>query len=418
MLLPQIVDSRVASSRQQRLREKREEMMSFQNSSINVLVELLEDAPSSANSDWQGKTLSYAAFREMGRNPRLPQDGLLVRVLFAPSTFFQLPKDETGAVFVSMLFDFALEYRAQRLMMLDLAELDARGTGHLDYSQVVEFVQLQTKGKSQLAGFATGRRAELYHAMMARRIMFPLLLPSQRISIKSLLLSTMLSELRLALDEDKPMPNSFSPLHFEDLERAFSQLDVDGNGTLNREEFSKIRLGRYNNHPSVTELVVSRIFESKLSSGGEMDFCAFVDFVLASQHKQCASALRYFWEVMDLEGESALTHRTVTRLLVEVKHAAMATGFAYYEKGVSVESVCNEVFDLFSHRASEDRITWSEFKQSTLSAVIVIGMLTDPNAFVEYDTRETRLQQRSSAEDDSSSWQMDEEDRDELDNVI
>ncbi|KAH9251053.1 hypothetical protein BASA81_011113 [Batrachochytrium salamandrivorans] len=348
MLLPRIVDSRLASSRPQMLRAKREEMVSFQNTSINVLVKLLEDAHSASGATgWQGKTLSYDAFREMGQDPRLPQDGLLVRVLFAPSTFFQLPKDETGAVFVSMLFDFALEYRAQRLLRLDLAELDVKGTGHLDYSQVVEFVQLQTKGKSRLAGLTADRELELYHTMVARRIMFPLLLPSQRISIKSLLLSPMLSELKLALDEDNPVHNWFSPLHFEDLQRVFSQLDVDGNGTLTREEFSKIRLGGLNNHPSVTELVVNRIFESKLSSGGgrrgeEMNFCAFLDFVLASQHKQLVSALRYFWEIIDLESESALTHRTITRLLVEVKHTAIATGFAYHEKGVSVESVCDE----------------------------------------------------------------------------
>jgi Ca2+-binding EF-hand superfamily protein len=80
-------------------------------------------------------------------------------------------------------------------------------------------------------------------------------------------------------------------------------------------------------YPGVTPLVAKRIFETKLRGGEkEMDFRAFLDFVLATQHKSHETSLRYFWEVLDLNGEGYLTWFTVLCFLQEIRDSVKRDG--------------------------------------------------------------------------------------------
>jgi len=158
-------------------------------------------------------------------------------------------------------------------------------------------------------------------------------------------------------------------------------LDVDHNGMLSKEEFSKYNGG------SLTSVTVDRLFQEyrmyKSDSGGmEMDYKTFLDFVLAMQMKETPQSLHYFWKILDLNKTGELTlytlnyfFKAVVKKLVELGH-----------EPVKVEDVTNEIFDMV-HPTKPGVITLQDLIASGVGHTVV-GILTDVNGFWQYDNRE------------------------------
>merc|ERR1711988_294673 len=168
-----------------------------------------------------------------------------------------------------------------------------------------------------------------------------------RIHIRDLLSSQILPEL-YELRQEQPMEASEAASNWFSMQSAlkvygaYLELDVDQNGMLSKNELSRFGSGM------LTDVFIDRVFDEiqtyrdAETGEREMDYKAFLDFVLAMESKSSKQAIQYFWKLIDIHHRGVLDgfvinyfFRAVVRLL-QTKKFDVAT----------VDDVKDEIFDM------------------------------------------------------------------------
>ncbi|VBB33104.1 unnamed protein product [Acanthocheilonema viteae] len=174
--------------------------------------------------------------------------------------------------------------------------------------------------------------------------------------------------------------NWFSKRNCLRIKDLYEQLDTDGNGLLSFTEMTDFQ--------RVTNSFMQRVFEVQQTyDNDELDLRGFCDLLLAMEHKSDRSALSYYFRVLDVDGDNLLTasdlnffYRDLARMLED----CFADGSS--QKAPTFEDIKNEIFDM-CHSKNPEGITLKELISSGKGGTVV-GMLTDLDAFFEYENRE------------------------------
>ncbi|KAG5495287.1 hypothetical protein JKF63_02354 [Porcisia hertigi] len=177
------------------------------------------------------------------------------------------------------------------------------------------------------------------------------------------------------------MDNWFSLALMSSIYEHFTALDADGDGFLTHEE-----LLRYNNN-SFTQLSIQRVFECHVHHSSNrhiMDYNAYLNFVIATQHAATRPALRYIWAILDLDDTK--THIKVTTLhcfCKEIANELLANGLML---DVSAQSILSEIVDMINP-AWHEWVTLEDIERSGQQATVLPVLLSYQN-FYAYDYRE------------------------------
>lgn len=141
-------------------------------------------------------------------------------------------------------------------------------------------------------------------------------------------------------------PGFFDPAVVLNLHKQYLQLDTDRNGLLSASElrdFGKKRAflpptgpkagsGAAEPTHDLTHAFVAQVFCHVPSFDGELDYRAYMDFALAMMDKASVSALRFFWDVLDVQQQGFLDAFTLDFFLrslvdrIRVRRAASGDG--------------------------------------------------------------------------------------------
>lgn len=168
--------------------------------------------------------------------------------------------------------------------------------------------------------------------------------------------------------------------------KSFLELDVEKSGALTPPQFARFGDG-------LTSLFAERVFEAHVlgrrkERPAEMDFDAFLDFVLAWTHRSHPVALSYFYRVLDVHAGSGLTRAELALFFGSVHEEWLATSPAY---DVPVSDVVSEIMDLLRGDGAEaSRVSLRDFTRCGNGGTVV-GLLASVEEFVTYDGREQAL---------------------------
>ena len=379
------------------LQDRCEEVLSEKE--LSRLREALLGWASGAESPPPGASgaLDYCSFCAAA-NDAVGALGPRVAWHFAPSLFARLPQDRLGRVSVAALFEVVCGRNRRLQNRILLASYDSAGVGTLGSAELEAFVdEIQRRGLLQAVRTVPKAFRLRWLEMAAQKFLFFHGNPKGRARVQDVACGPVLEELN-ALQPDpyafgsihaalqRTAKNWFSVHSAQRVHHAFVGLDTDMDGLLSKEEFACFGDG------GLTGLFVDRIFEAHAGRGapgrraGGMDFRAFTDFVIAWEGKKHRAALKYFFQVFDLQSVGFLTHVEVHSFFREVHQSWIAAG-NYGE--LRIEDVSNEVFDMVKPR-EPGRITLADLVQSGCGATVV-DILADLNAFWRYDNRESLM---------------------------
>ncbi|KAK9830587.1 hypothetical protein WJX81_001917 [Elliptochloris bilobata] len=332
---------------------------------------------------------------------------------FRASLFLRFARDARGAIPLLSFFHYLMRRNALLQTRLHLSCFDEDGAAPGGAAG----------GEETAGGCAEGQDALLceYAAFAARKLMF-LHARRGRARVRDLLTSPALSELlELRMPpRDSSLPGSwFTPASMWRARALFDELDRRGCGCLSAEDFLGFSAG------TMTPLFVMRLFEERAAAPGSatpqsapaggawqgrvigprnpaiggccgMRWEAFLDFLLAWEHRGSAAGVRYFFPLFDLRGRGYITQVEVCTFFRAV-HALWVAAGQYPE--LSVEDVKDELFDIV-RPAHPLRITAADLLASSMAGT-VIGLLADVNSFYAYDSRESLAAQ---ADQGASGW--------------
>lgn len=188
-------------------------------------------------------------------------------------------------------------------------------------------------------------------------------------------------------------PSWFSLQSSQGVYALYLSLDRDQNGMLSQAELAHFQSGAYTSqlldslygsvalYPSAAEPAVL-----------EMDYKAFLDFVLAVEYPHTTAALAYWFRLLDYQGVGYLDAACVRYWYRGVRQRLQELG---HEQLPPVEVVQSEVFDMASpcELPGGDRITLRDLVECKCGHTVV-QMLVNVTGFWRYDHRETLMQQQ------------------------
>lgn len=158
----------------------------------------------------------------------------------------------------------------------------------------------------------------------------------------------------------------------------YLELDTDQNGMLRRSELTAFRGG------TLTDAFLDRVFQEVHTYGGEVDYKAFLDFLLAAEYRASAASMRYIFRLLDLQHTGRLTLFELRYFLRDVAARMAAAGAVDV---VDVSNVCDEIMDMVAP-ATPGVITLEDLKRCRVGHT-VLHILTDVAGYYEYDQRES-----------------------------
>ena len=180
-----------------------------------------------------------------------------------------------------------------------------------------------------------------------------------------------------SIDGPPPGPNNwFSAGNALRVYSQYLELDTDQNGMLSPSELLQFRGG------TLTESFVHRVFQECHTYSGEMDYKAFLDFVLGVEYRVSHQSLRYLFRVLDLQRAGQLGRFELRFYLRDIAARMAAAG----HDEINVENVCDEIFDMVAP-AGGDYITLEDLKRCRCGHTVLF-ILTDLGGFWSYDNRE------------------------------
>ena len=346
---------------------------------------------------------------------------------FSARTFNRFERDERGRINGRTFMEFVVRHIALTQSRINLGCHDGDADGWLEEEELEEFVGRSVTTMAALQSL-TSQFMPRYCTIATRRFMFfndPHRRGRARIS--TLLAGDALAdfnELHAASEDDPQLAkNWFSLASARETYQKFMNLDRDMNGTLSREEFAQCtvdpRIADQCSSQGLTETFVARLFEEhslkspaaakaareamanpvasssdpfiakqmekrRRQIAGEMDFHAYLDFVLAWGDKNHPTSLAYFFRVLDVNKTGALTNMEIWTFLKSV-HETWTADPDNYE--LNMLDVRDEIFDMVKPE-TPGRITLEDLKRCGC-AHTVIEILCDHTGFWKYDNRES-----------------------------
>ena len=363
-----------------------------------VWGELMEGAGAVAEGEQEGggAWIGYDAYAMVAS--ALEAYGAAVAGILVPSGFYSFAPREDGKIRVEDVFEYVVGVASLRKMRIMLSAHDQEGSGFLSETDLERFIVQSVQDLPVLASL--DQTFHVFYVCTAVRKFFFFLDPMRlgRISIKSILLSPVLSELfeLEELDEngelDPSNPNGgelepsglarnwFTPKSARRVYADYLALDVDHNGMLSRDELRGYGTG------TLTSAFLDRVFEECHTYGGEMDYKTYLDFVLAMENKSSPEALAFFFRLLDIHECGALTSFTIRYFFKAVQTEMVASGYYPAGSDVRIEDVQSEIFDMVAP-SDPYRITLQDLIRSHRGATVV-NILTDVSGFWCYDNRE------------------------------
>ncbi|VDK75608.1 unnamed protein product [Litomosoides sigmodontis] len=356
-----------------------------------------------------GKVMDYYGYKQvMSIAPKALQDFLSTKI-FMELLQISNAKDR-GIVTVDSIIDYLLTKKDKLSKLIQLHYYDSASKGYFSVEDLQNF--LEEEVLPHIPSLANLNEEEPmlqdYYLCMATRKFFFLLDPMQqkRIRIVDIVASGLLEELEtlnkslngsanndgnesaeIEQMEDVPISklNWFSKRNLLRIKELYEQLDADGNGLLSFSEMIGFQ--------HVTNSFMQRVFEVQQTyDNDEIDLRGFCDLLLAMENKSASlsferSALNYYFRVLDVDGDNLLSasdlnffYRDLARMLEKCLEESESL------KAPSFEDIKNEIFDMCNSKSPEG-ITLKELISSGKGATVV-GMLTDLDAFFEYENRE------------------------------
>jgi len=299
------------------------------------------------------------------------------------------PQDRNGCIAIIPFFTFVVRRATQKQTRLELSYYDEKRRGYLREKDMENFIFELIPRLPQLNSL----QEEFYpfYVFTAVRRFFFLLDPKRtgRIHIRDLLSSQILPELyelrqEHPLEASEAASNWFSMQSALKVYGAYLELDVDQNGMLSKSELSRFGSGM------LTDVFIDRVFDEiqtyrdAETGEREMDYKAFLDFVLAMENKNSKQAIQYFWKLI------ANTQGTLDAFVVNYFFQAIVKLLQTKKVDVaSVDDVKDEIFDMV--KSKEPGVITLEDLIECRQGGTVLSMLMDAAAFWRYDNRENLM---------------------------
>lgn len=170
----------------------------------------------------------------------------------------------------------------------------------------------------------------------------------------------------------------------------YLNLDTDRNGLLSKAELKHYGSGM------LTDVFIDRLYQECLTYDGEMDYKAYLDFVLAMENKKDPSSLQYFMRILDVRQRGYLDGFAINYFFRAIQQLLQDQD----QPMVTIEDIKDEIFDMVKPK-DPAKITVQDLVDSGHGDTVV-NILTDLNGFWTYENREilaTEQQQQSQDEE-------------------
>jgi Ca2+-binding EF-hand superfamily protein len=388
---------------------------------VEALAEALLDLESDRRPDGTfvglSRQLNATLDYEQYCNVRSTMERVAPRLvpLLGPRLMLHLPRDERGEVLSQAVLQFIAAQTVLQRARVDVASYDRSGSGSLREKDLEAFVS-EIRGEIPSGKDLSEGFYPFYVHTVVRAWMFSLdTTGSSSIPLEQLVGSPLFAQFavhwlcrhrgpeapgedirtptevaRWALNEGlmRGVPNSegaanwFSVDNCVRLYRAYLELDQDKDGLLNPAELKRFQ------HQSVSARFVDRLFQTRYTFSGQMDFRGFLDLNLAIEFTKDPQSVRYFLGVLDLDAKGYLSPSDVLYYFAELgPRLATSTGAA----PIPPEFFLTEWTDMVGPAVS-DRVTLKDLARCKMGHSAV-RMLTDVQALWAFDMRESLSQQ-------------------------
>jgi serine/threonine-protein phosphatase 2A regulatory subunit B'' len=130
-----------------------------------------------------------------------------------------------------------------------------------------------------------------------------------------------------------------------------------------------------------------RLFQERFTYAGELDYKAFLDFVLACENRSSPQSLRYMFRALDVSRRGHLSRADVKLFMRAVLDKLVSEG----HDRLDTDSVVDEVLDMAKPADSTAGITLHDLQRCKVGHILTL-ILTDSVGFWTYDNRETLMQ--------------------------
>ena len=124
-----------------------------------------------------------------------------------------------------------------------------------------------------------------------------------------------------------------------------------------------------------------------LQYGGELDFKAFLEFVLAVEYRATQQSIRYMFRLFDISKRGHLVRNDLRYFMRAVLDKLATEGHDRLE----LESCVDEVWDMIKPADAALGVTLKDLERCKVGH-IVTNILADSAGFWAYDNRESLLQ--------------------------
>ncbi|CAD2221705.1 protein phosphatase 2 (formerly 2A), regulatory subunit B'' [Angomonas deanei] len=207
-----------------------------------------------------------------------------------------------------------------------------------------------------------------------------------RISYSEFVNSTLLDAFRQvdASEDINSILQFFSYEHFYVLYCRFWELDEDRDMLISKEDFV-----HYAPEDVMNPIVVDRVFEGigrrkHCKSENEMDYEDFVWFCLSEEDKSTFTSIRYWFRILDLDGDGILS---VYELHLFYEATKNIIGQFIAEGLIGFEDVICQVFDML-RLSPEEGIRLGDLLREREAASVALNMLTNVIRFLQFEQRD------------------------------
>ena len=156
----------------------------------------------------------------------------------------------------------------------------------------------------------------------------------------------------------------------------YIEMDTNHDGMLGPSELA------LHNSGSLTPTFVKRLFQEKFTYSGEMDFKAYLDFVIAMENKRSIASMRYLFDVLDQPKKGYLSRDDIAILFQDIQRRQQELG----QEMVTFSDLMTEILDLVQP-SRPDRISFQDLIRCRMGH-FVIHMLIDIQGFWMYENRD------------------------------
>lgn len=338
----------------------------------------------------------------------------------------QFPHDnELYRISVHQCFYYIYECNVTYQLQLNLQCYDDSGTGILTEHNLENYIfdQISTQSYTQLCTLETEFYPYYVFTVCSKLMFMADIHKLNKISVQYLANSTMLHEfheLKYSMNQRKfplihhtntntqRMKNWFSLAWCHQLYSLYLSLDINQNGMLDLNEFSRFNGG------SLTTLFTTQLYNTyrmyatptidphtnQCTNVMEMDYKTFLEFMLALEYKQTPASITYFYKILislnistayhTNNHNNVLTSTTIKQWFTAVRSKLLSLGHSAPEP----DCVVLEIFDMVTP-FNPNYITLNDLIHSGVGHT-VIQILIDVNGFWRYDNRETLMHQQQS----------------------